>query len=1238
MTLDRNDESGSTPETSRLGEVTKPRSDLWDDLLRAALLGEGLECETKDEDGARPTRLGRFLLGREIGRGGMGVVYEAVDRSIDRTVAVKVLRASRRSTADGVQRFLREARILGALQHPGIVPIHELADTDDPPWFAMKLISGTTLAQRLACRRDAIREIEEDLVIFEKIADALGFAHSRDVVHRDMKPSNVMVGAFGEVQILDWGLSKVVGVNGTPAIADDLGTEGKESTPVVLSPETATGEPSQSGSVIGTPAYMSPEQATGCIEIIDARSDVFALGSILCEILTGSPAYRGETPIDLRAKAAAADLDDAHQRLAACGAPTDIVATVLKCLDPEPARRFHNAAAVAEAISTWRRHRAESIRLAAIEVEKARARAEAAEEIARETQSRIEAERRSRRLRTMVAFLLLGFASTVTILRLNSYNELLRRETTAERTFDAALSAAAILRAEASIEGTKGIEKLVEARTQLDVAAAAIGGIREPAKARRRLDAKKAEYDATIASLRIEHDREKCDTALVEDLNRFSSYQFIRSGAFDSHASPECEVLEVFRKHGYFAGDVQRTIALIQSSRFRQELIDGLESTAFHKGHGHEIRSLIDAVDRDPIRQSVRSALQDRKFDVVRRLLIDEGHIKTIGPGLSLIAANRLRLDADDAVGARSIIDRALDKFPGNYRLLVALSRITVTDFPEDMILAASSGLAAASLNPHQPQPWVYAHKALKRLGNKSMANRARRGLLGALATQALDPIRRARHLGLASCLEDAISIQLSETNSGIAAADLADFHRLRGLAFRELQRPDDALRELRLAVEVSPDIYNLSDLFVVLDESGNQKNDSERQEITRKLDSVSALDLDDNEAKFIVAQSLVLRGRNEDALRILSVNRGSRPLVHSRLTCLIGTNLRILSRDDECLDFVSQLIAVKMDCSNCHENLAWVLMRRSRLSEALHHAKMAVTLLGDISVSGVVKSKNITLASVAARAKDYACEMSSGEVIIKLTPGDYRGYAFVGEALFALSRFANAVEFLDKALELNPVDCGSLLHRFRCALALDRVAEARPLLQRVINTSCDAHIEVARNYLQDLEKIEAAHEKLHHWLVEKNVVAAQPTLDQMVDVVNVLTEFGGAATAFSTFELFVFPRESPGESAACNEMRLTALAAATEFDATSMELLRALRRKRALVVGERFIGRMPEIRAKGLIAWRNFKRTLEWMEAAPDLVALRAPAELSKLEPPESARWRALWESIAKILDAADD
>jgi serine/threonine protein kinase len=312
----------------------------------------------------------------EIGHGGIGVVHRGRDRGLRRELAVKLLREKHRDNPDLRRRFVEEAQIGGQLQHPGVAPVYELGEfPDGRPYFTMKLIRGRTLADLLGQRKGPGEDLPRYVAIFEQVCQTLAYAHAHRVIHRDLKPANVMVGEFGEVQVMDWGMAKVLASRGHKP-PEDAGADtpaGEKRTVV----ETLRGDATRDGAVMGTYGYMPPEQARGEVARLDERCDVFGLGAILCEILTGQPAYTGE-PSEVGRKTEAGDLGDAYARLDGCGADPELARLARSCLAAEPEGRPRGAGAVATAVTEYRAGVQE--RLRQVEIANAEAKAKAAEE------------------------------------------------------------------------------------------------------------------------------------------------------------------------------------------------------------------------------------------------------------------------------------------------------------------------------------------------------------------------------------------------------------------------------------------------------------------------------------------------------------------------------------------------------------------------------------------------------------------------------------------------------------------------------------------------------------------------------------------------------------------------------------------------------------------------------------------------------------------------------------------
>jgi len=218
----------------------------------------------------RALEISGYRTSEVIGRGGMGEVVLAEDLRIGRPVAIKRM-LGQQATPEGTTRFLREARIQARLEHPAIVPVHELGhDAEGQPYFTMKRLAGTTLADVLV---RGTRGTNELLRAFVDVCLAIDFAHARGVVHRDLKPSNIMLGDYGEVYVLDWGVARVLGTADTPSLGGQEVAPGHDQT--------------KAGTILGTPAFMAPEQLNG--EAVGPEADAYALGGILFEMLAGEP-------------------------------------------------------------------------------------------------------------------------------------------------------------------------------------------------------------------------------------------------------------------------------------------------------------------------------------------------------------------------------------------------------------------------------------------------------------------------------------------------------------------------------------------------------------------------------------------------------------------------------------------------------------------------------------------------------------------------------------------------------------------------------------------------------------------------------------------------------------------------------------------------------------------------------------------------------------------------------------
>ncbi|MCO4747856.1 MAG: serine/threonine protein kinase, partial [Proteobacteria bacterium] len=323
---------------------------------RLDLAGSATATFADDEttgSGRLPVEPGGHTVLSTLGAGAMGEVFLVRDEALRRKVALKKVTSRAANNPTLLARFLTEARVTAQLEHPSIIPVYGFERGEDgAPSYTMKLIQGTTFKEYLrVCRAfyeagdkpDPDHGLDAALEHFLKVCDAMAFAHDRDILHRDLKPDNIMLGAFGEVVVMDWGIARVRGED-DEALATLTGLEG---------PSTA--QLTRLGQAIGTPAFMSPEQALGENERLDGRSDLFSLGLILFEIVTLERAYTGHAPMAVLSKAQEGHLPPVAAKLAGLRVSRQLAAVVRKATRRRPADRYADVAAMADDIRRYLR-------------------------------------------------------------------------------------------------------------------------------------------------------------------------------------------------------------------------------------------------------------------------------------------------------------------------------------------------------------------------------------------------------------------------------------------------------------------------------------------------------------------------------------------------------------------------------------------------------------------------------------------------------------------------------------------------------------------------------------------------------------------------------------------------------------------------------------------------------------------------------------------------------------------
>ncbi|MBI4575358.1 MAG: protein kinase [Planctomycetes bacterium] len=295
-------------------------------LVRERLLGvsDYVELARIAADGGGVERVGRYQVQGELGRGGMGVVYRALDPELGRAVALKVLVGGALASPQHVERFRREARMAARLSHPHVVTVHDVGTHQGAPWFAMDLVEGEGLGGRIP--PGGVADPRPEFALLAKVARGVHYLHTQGIVHRDLKPSNILVDRHGEPHVTDFGLAS----------------------------DASGGDPlTRTGASLGTPSYMAPEQCRSSRDV-DARADVWSLGAIACALLTGEPPYSGDSAVDVIRSVLRDEPVPSPRRLRP-DAPTGAVAVTLKALEKDRDRRYPSAEALAEDLERYAR-------------------------------------------------------------------------------------------------------------------------------------------------------------------------------------------------------------------------------------------------------------------------------------------------------------------------------------------------------------------------------------------------------------------------------------------------------------------------------------------------------------------------------------------------------------------------------------------------------------------------------------------------------------------------------------------------------------------------------------------------------------------------------------------------------------------------------------------------------------------------------------------------------------------
>jgi tetratricopeptide (TPR) repeat protein len=949
---------------------------------------------------------GRFQVLGEIAAGGVGQVLKGRDTDLGRDVALKVIHEEHVGTEHVVQRFVEEAQIGGQLQHPGIVPVYELGlQADRRPFFAMKLVKGRTLQALLADRRDPAEDLRRFLAIFEEVCQTVGYAHSRGVIHRDLKPANIMVGAFGEVQVLDWGFAKVLPRGG---VADERASRLKAPDLTEIATVRSIGDGSNSipGSVMGTLAYMPPEQALGQVEQMDERSDVFSLGAILTEILTGAPPYTGEGR-DRLIQAAQCRLDDAHARLDACGADETLTDLARQCLSPLTSDRPRHAAAVGEVVRNHLAKAEERARASAIKATRARAEADRAQQEARD-------QRKLRRLglalaATVLAVLIAGGGSFAWVAK--------GRADRAER------ARSAVSAAMTEAQEHRGREEWPEALRAAKRAAefARADGVDEETRARAAV--LKEAVAAEEAAATAEADQKAKDAALLARLEE------LRLQRFDWYADQkriDAGHTEAFRTWGLAvrtddpeaAGEKVRA----RGATFAREVAAALDDWSVRSladpsrsgEDGERLRRLAFACDPDPRLRRLRTLIAENDIRELGKLAAEPETLELPVRSLVLLATY-------GASGKRN----------ARIRFLQRVGRRHPGDLWVHSVLASwlTSSRRYAEAHRH--------HAAVVALRPASAAARYNYGVF------LHDRLRRYREAEF----EFRKAIELYPEYAG-AYCSL-------GNALSNLGRSEEAIAAYEESLRREPDAANtLSILGIELWELGRREKGFAMQKRALALDPNSGV------VRGNYGLCLAQSGRLDEALEHYREAVRLRP-GYAAPHMNLGMALVYLNHREEGLRHLRYAARLDPEYPRAHGALATALQGSGLHDEAIREHREVIRLLPGTRWAS---ASHNDIAIIHMRRRGYEAAVEELETAIRIDRGSWMAHANLAGCLQCLDRHDEALEAIRRAAELTAAQPGlpDLSSQVRECEELGRLAPRLPAVLAGTDTPANA-LERAR-------------------------------------------------------------------------------------------------------------------------------------------------------------------------------
>ncbi len=922
----------------------------------------------------------RYRKLRDHAKGGLGIVYVALDGELKREVALKEIKPEYADNPSSQSRFLLEAEITGGLEHPGIVPVYGLgAYEDGRPFYAMRFIKGDSLKQAItafhadpALKKDPgarTLALQKLLRRFLDVCNAVAYAHSRGVLHRDLKPDNVMVGRYGETLVVDWGLAKAVGRSGT----DNYGPLPEATVLYTSSSGTAETLP---GSVIGTPSYMSPEQAAGRLDLLGPASDVYSLGATLYTLLTGRVPFIDKQLTDLLKKVERGEFT--RPRESAPWLDPALEAITLKAMTTRPVDRYPSPKALADDVERW------------IADEPVAAYPEPLARRARRWARKHRTGLTTATATALVAGLLVGGFAWRNI-------ERRRRTDVAGRSI---LTNADGLAIEARTSGKlatweKAVAEALRARERLE------SGDGSPAlslEADRRVETFRTEQARRAEILAAEARDDKVVIALDEARLQGTN---VKDDAFNYQARID-GYLAAFRAYGIEVATrpVEDAARRIRSSRVADDLIATLDDWARHAVENvtkERLLAIVRAAETDPVRAAIREAASRRDAAALRQSCESEDDRRNLGPRVRFLFYSLLSLDPE---GSFPLLETILREHPSDFWLNHDLGMAYYEAKSPKLSEAVHFLSIAVALRPGSPG--VHSNLGLA-LRDQGYLDRAVTEYKAAIR---LKPEDATAHSNLGTVLRGQGHLEraVAEFEAAIRLKpDLAEARVNLGTVLRGQGHLERAVAEFEAAIRLKPDLTEAHvNLGLALRDQGHLERAVAEFEAAIRLKPDLAV------AHHNLGLVLAMQGHLDRAVSEFEAAirlKFDDALVHHNL----GAALQDQGHLERAVAEFEAAIRLKPDHALAHYNLGNALRDQGHLERAVAEYEAAIRLkpddaLAHFNLGGALQSQGHFERAVAAY-----------EAAIQLKPDFAQAHCNLGLLRLPMGKFGAALESLEK-------------------------------------------------------------------------------------------------------------------------------------------------------------------------------------------------------------------------------